>query len=137
MPARRKKPNPVDVHVGQRVKLRRQQLGISQTDLGKVLGVTFQQIQKNEKGTNRIGAGRLQQIANLLKVSVSYFFEEAPFPTRQQKPIAEQLSIVDLQRFLAGDDGRSLTKAFMRIGSGPLRRSICSLIEQIAERDHQ
>lgn len=74
----KKKPNPIDVHVGARVKLRRVMLGLSQEKLGEELGITFQQIQKYEKGTNRIGASRLAHIATVLKVSPAFFFEDAP-----------------------------------------------------------
>lgn len=73
-----KKPNPIDVHVGARVKLRRMLLGMSQEKLGEALGITFQQIQKYEKGTNRIGASRLAHMATVLMVPVSFFFEDAP-----------------------------------------------------------
>ena len=69
-----KKPNPIDIHVGSRVRLRRTMQGVSQEKLGEALGVTFQQVQKYEKGTNRIGASRMQQIAEVLKVPVSFFF---------------------------------------------------------------
>ena len=71
-------PHPVDVHVGGRVRLRRTLLGMSQTDLGKALGVTFQQIQKNERGFNRIGASRLYQLSHILDVPLSYFFDDMP-----------------------------------------------------------
>src|SRR5436189_681918 len=73
-----RRANPVDVHVGSRVRLRRMMLGMSQEKLGESLGITFQQIQKYEKGTNRIGASRLQHIARVLTMPVSYFFEGAP-----------------------------------------------------------
>lgn len=73
-----KKPNPIDIHVGARVKLRRMMIGLSQEKLGEQLGITFQQIQKYEKGTNRIGASRLAHIATVLKVSPAFFFEQAP-----------------------------------------------------------
>jgi transcriptional regulator with XRE-family HTH domain len=76
--ASKKQPNPIDVHVGSRVRLRRMMLGMSQEKLGENLGITFQQIQKYEKGTNRIGASRLQHIARVLSMPVSYFFEGAP-----------------------------------------------------------
>src|ERR1043165_6109467 len=76
----KKKPNPIDVHVGSRVRLRRMMLGMSQEKLGERLGITFQQIQKYEKGSNRIGASRLQHIASVLTVPVSFFFENAPGP---------------------------------------------------------
>ena len=76
--ANKKQPNPIDIHVGSRVRLRRMMLGMSQERLGESLGITFQQIQKYEKGTNRIGASRLQHIARVLSVPVSFFFEDAP-----------------------------------------------------------
>ena len=74
----KKKPNPTDVHVGSRIRLRRNMLGMSQEKLGENLGITFQQIQKYEKGTNRVGASRLQAISNILGVPVSFLFEDAP-----------------------------------------------------------
>ena len=74
----KKAPNPIDKHVGARVRMRRMMLSMSQEKLGDALGLTFQQVQKYEKGTNRIGASRLQQIANILQVPVSFFFEGAP-----------------------------------------------------------
>jgi transcriptional regulator with XRE-family HTH domain len=74
----KKKPNPIDIHVGSRIRLRRTMLGMSQEKLGEALGITFQQIQKYEKGTNRVGASRLQNISTILNVPVSFFFEDAP-----------------------------------------------------------
>ena len=74
----KKKPNPTDMHVGSRIRLRRNMLGMSQEKLGESLGITFQQIQKYEKGTNRVGASRLQAIANILGVPVAFFFEDLP-----------------------------------------------------------
>ena len=76
----KKAPNPIDKHVGSRVRMRRMMLGMSQEKLGDALGLTFQQVQKYEKGTNRIGASRLQQISQILQVPVSFFFEGAPLP---------------------------------------------------------
>jgi transcriptional regulator with XRE-family HTH domain len=78
MTENKKKPNPIDIHVGSRIRLRRTMLGMSQEKLGESLGITFQQIQKYEKGTNRVGASRLQNIAGILNVPVSFFFEDAP-----------------------------------------------------------
>ena len=74
----KKKPNPTDIHVGSRIRMRRNMLGMSQEKLGENLGITFQQIQKYEKGTNRVGASRLQAIASILEVPVSFFFADAP-----------------------------------------------------------
>src|SRR5690606_20390957 len=79
----KKKPNPIDVHVGSRIRLRRNMLGLSQEKLGENLGITFQQIQKYEKGTNRVGASRLQAISAILNVPVSFFFEDAPGSSNQ------------------------------------------------------
>ena len=78
LPTTKKSPNPIDKHVGNRVRMRRMMLRMSQEKLGDALGLTFQQVQKYEKGTNRIGASRLQQIAHTLQVPVSFFFEGAP-----------------------------------------------------------
>ncbi|MBN8934587.1 MAG: helix-turn-helix transcriptional regulator, partial [Rhizobium pusense] len=78
MTENKKKPNPIDIHVGSRIRLRRTMLGMSQEKLGESLGITFQQIQKYEKGTNRVGASRLQNISAILNVPVSFFFEDAP-----------------------------------------------------------
>ena len=74
----KKAPNPIDKHVGSRVRMRRMMLGMSQEKLGDALDLTFQQVQKYEKGTNRIGASRLQQISHILQVPVAFFFEGAP-----------------------------------------------------------
>jgi len=74
----KKKPNPIDIHVGSRIRLRRTMLGMSQEKLGESLGITFQQIQKYEKGTNRVGASRLQQISEILQVPVSFLFDGGP-----------------------------------------------------------
>src|SRR5436190_10777488 len=78
MAVAKKAPNPIDKHVGSRVRMRRMMLSMSQEKLGDALGLTFQQVQKYEKGTNRIGASRLQQISHILQVPVSFFFEGAP-----------------------------------------------------------
>ena len=81
-----KKPNPVDQHVGSRVRLRRMLLGMSQEQLGQSIGITFQQVQKYEKGVNRIGASRLFQISEILDVPVQFFFEEAPHVDGRRAP---------------------------------------------------
>src|SRR5580704_14977526 len=96
-----KSSNPIDTHVGARVRSRRMMLKMSQTKLGEQLGVTYQQIQKYEKGVNRIGAGRLQELAGILEVSVEYFFEGAPqiFPGRRKEPPADYV-----QEFLSTKD---------------------------------
>jgi transcriptional regulator with XRE-family HTH domain len=133
----KKAPNPVDKHVGSRVRMRRMMLGMSQEKLGNALGLTFQQVQKYEKGTNRIGASRLQQISNTLQVPVSFFFEGAPnvqVGTRVEG-MGEAPSPAYISDFLATSDGLALTKAFMRIPDSKLRRRIVDLVEQIAGGD--
>jgi transcriptional regulator with XRE-family HTH domain len=129
----KKAPNPIDKHVGSRVRMRRMMLGMSQEKLGNSLGLTFQQIQKYEKGTNRIGASRLQQISQILEVPVSFFFEGAPtVATGRAEGLTEAPSPAYVSEFLATADGLALTKAFMRIGDAKLRRRIVELVEQIA-----
>lgn len=129
----KKAPNPIDRHVGSRVRMRRMMMNMSQEKLGDALGLTFQQVQKYEKGTNRIGASRLQQIAHILQVPVSFFFEGAPHvPGGHVAGMGEAPSPAYISDFLATSDGLSLTKAFMRIKSGKLRRRIVDLVEQIA-----
>jgi transcriptional regulator with XRE-family HTH domain len=126
-------PHPIDVIVGKRIRLRRLQLSLSQTDLGQKLGVAFQQVQKYEKGTNRIGASRLQQISHILQVPVAFFFEGAPtVHASRSDGMAEAPSPAYVSDFLATSDGLALTKAFMRINDSKLRRRIVDLVEQIA-----
>tara|TARA_R110000796_G_scaffold16484_5_gene51479 strand:- start:47984 stop:48478 length:495 start_codon:yes stop_codon:yes gene_type:complete len=72
------KPNPVDIHVGARVRLRRTLLGMSQEKLGEAIGLTFQQVQKYERGANRVGASRLYDLSRVLEVPVSFFFDDMP-----------------------------------------------------------
>ena len=85
----KKSANPVDKHFGSRVRMRRMMLAMSQTDLGDALGLTFQQVQKYEKGTNRVGASRLQHISQILQVPVAFFFEGAPHQPGQPKGLGE------------------------------------------------
>jgi transcriptional regulator with XRE-family HTH domain len=127
----KKAPNSIDKHVGSRVRTRRMMLNMSQEKLGDALTLSFQQVQKYEKGTNRIGASRLQQIAHILQVPASFFFEGAPHPSGYSGSMSEAPSPAYVSDFLATPDGLSLAKAFMRIKSGKLRRRIVDLVEQI------
>jgi transcriptional regulator with XRE-family HTH domain len=131
----KKSANPIDQHVGKRVRMRRLMLGMSQTGLGDALGLTFQQVQKYEKGTNRIGASRLQHIASFLQVPISFFFEGAPILSGQLSRMDEAPSPDFVSDFLATADGLALTKAFMRIPDAKLRRRIVDLVEQITGKD--
>jgi transcriptional regulator with XRE-family HTH domain len=129
----KKLPNPTDKHVGSRVRMRRMMLGMSQEKLGDALSLTFQQVQKYEKGTNRIGASRLQQIAHFLQVPVSFFFEGAPgLASSGNGNAGEAPSPSYVSDFLATADGLALTKAFMQIKDPKLRRRIVDLVSQIA-----
>jgi transcriptional regulator with XRE-family HTH domain len=132
----KKAPNPTDRHVGARVRMRRMMLSMSQEKLGDALGLTFQQVQKYEKGANRIGASRLQQIAHILQVPVSFFFDGAPnVPGQTSDGFAEAPSPAYVADFLATSDGLALTKAFMGIKDAKLRRRIVDLVQQIAGDD--
>ena len=123
-------PSPIDIHVGSRLRKRRKMAGISQEKLGEGLGLTFQQIQKYEKGVNRIGASRLQQAADILGVPVSFFFEggtEEPFESDGSAPSP---SYID--DFVSSEDGLRLAKAFMQIPRSAVRLRIVALVEELA-----
>jgi transcriptional regulator with XRE-family HTH domain len=117
--------------------MRRLMLGLSQTKLADALGLTFQQVQKYEKGKNRIGAGRLQHISQILQVPAKFFFEEAPYEPGQHHAQTGAPSPQYVSDYLATSDGLQLTKAFMQIPNAKLRRSIVNLVEQIAGPDDQ
>ncbi len=129
----KKSPSPVDRHVGRRVRMRRMMLAFSQERLGDALGLTFQQIQKYEKGANRIGASRLQQIAATLKVPVEFFFEGAPNSTAVKHSGADSQSHEFAAEFMATTDGLTLASAFSRIRSAKLRSAIVAMVELIAK----
>jgi transcriptional regulator with XRE-family HTH domain len=111
--------------------MRRIMLGMSQEKLGEALGLTFQQIQKYEKGTNRVGASRIQQISEVLQVPVSFLFEGGP-TSAGGGGFAEGASPTYVSDFLATSEGLALTRAFTRITDAKLRRSIVDLVERIA-----
>jgi transcriptional regulator with XRE-family HTH domain len=134
--ANKKQPNPIDIHVGSRVRLRRMMLGMSQEKLGDQLGITFQQIQKYEKGTNRIGASRLQHIARVLSVPISFFFEDAPAtPGDEATGFAESSSTNYVVDFLSSAEGIQLNKAFVRIKDAHQRRRVIDLVRAMAGDD--
>ena len=133
-----RRANPVDVHVGARVRLRRMLLGMSQEKLGEHLGLTFQQIQKYEKGINRIGASRLFDLSQVLGVPVQFFYEEAP--TGEPQPVmpdgfAEKPPENSIVEFLRSRDGLELNKAFVRISDAKARRAIVDLVRSLANDD--
>jgi transcriptional regulator with XRE-family HTH domain len=126
--ARTKDINPIDGHVGNRLRMRRIEMGMSQEKLGEAFGLTFQQVQKYEKGMNRMGASRLQQAAYVLGVTVPFFFEggaDGPFMSDGSAPSP---SYID--DFVTSHDGLRLAKAFMRVRPA-LQRRIVALVDEI------
>src|SRR6516162_2779593 len=115
----KKAPNPVDRYVGGRVRMRRMMLAMSQEKLGESLGLTFQQVQKYEKGTNRIGASRLQQISQILQVPVAFFFEDLP-NTLAPYDSSGSASVAQIDDFVSDQDGLRLIGAFTRIDNAAL-----------------
>jgi transcriptional regulator with XRE-family HTH domain len=130
-----KRPNPTDRHVGARVRMRRILMTMSQEKLGEALGVTFQQVQKYEKGVNRISASRLQQIAETLGVTPAYFFEGAPGPESDPQVGFAEESVAYVANFLSTSEGLQLNRAFARIRDARVRRRIVDLVVSLAERD--
>lgn len=126
-----KTPDPTDVEVGNRIKLLRRSSGLSQQALGDAVGVTFQQIQKYEKGTNRVGAGRLKAIADALGVPVAHFFLDQP---QSDDSDGNRVSN-ELIRFIRTDEGRDLNIAFDRIASRRIRRRIAELVNTLADEE--
>jgi len=133
MPENKKKPNPIDIHVGGRIRLRRTMLGMSQERLGDSLGITFQQIQKYEKGTNRVGASRLQAISSVLSVPVSFFFEDAPGSMQGGQGFAEESDASYVVDFLNSSEGLQLNRSFVKISDPKVRRRIVDLVKSLAE----
>ncbi len=128
-----KTPNPVDIHVGSRVRMRRMLVGMSQEALGEQLGLTFQQVQKYEKGSNRIGASRLFQIAQTLNVPIDYFYEglsangESPSAGFADTPAADYSL-----NFLSTAEGVALTAAFSSIQDADVRKRVLDLVKVLA-----
>jgi transcriptional regulator with XRE-family HTH domain len=134
MALKTKVPNPIDKHVGSRLRMRRVMLGMSQEKLGDAFGLTFQQVQKYEKGVNRMGASRLQQAAQILDVSVPFFFEGAPGGHKMGEGAPSPTYV---NEFVSSEDGLRLIKAFIRIARPALRHRIVNLVQEIAGGDGQ
>ena len=132
----KKVPNPIDVHVGSRVRLRRMLVGMSQEKLGDQLGLTFQQIQKYEKGANRIGASRLFQISQLLGVPVQFFFDDMPDDHKNQvEGFGESESGPYVMDFVSSSEGLQLNRAFTRIDDGKVRKRLLDLVKSLSEEE--
>jgi transcriptional regulator with XRE-family HTH domain len=130
-----KVPDLIDKHVGSRVRMRRLMLGMSQGALADQLGITFQQVQKYEKGTNRISASRLQAMSHILQVPVPFVFEGAPQIAGHSGKGAQAPWPAYVSDFLANSDGLKLVRAFTQISDAKLRRSVVRLVEEIGGED--
>jgi len=128
----KRSPNPTDKHVGDRIRVRRLMLRKSQTELANALGVTFQQVQKYEKGTNRVSASRLQQISLFLQTPVPFFFERFPIASGNSNQGRDASHVAE---FVSSSEGIALAIAFMTVESLELRRIIVRLVEEIARID--
>ena len=129
-----RQPNPVDVHVGGRIRMRRRVLGLSQEALADALELTFQQVQKYERGGNRVSASKLFAIAHVFQVPVNYFFEGLPMPGRAKGESASVLEVEDaIRAFMATTEGLELAQRFPRIPKGRLRRRVLELVRALAD----
>lgn len=131
----KKNPNPVDIHVGARIRLRRNMIGLSQEKLGDSLGITFQQIQKYEKGMNRVGASRLQAIANILNVPVTFFFDDMPGQSGKGGGFDEENETTYVVGFLNSSEGIQLARAFAKISDAKIRRKVLDLVRTLGHED--
>jgi transcriptional regulator with XRE-family HTH domain len=129
--AKTRGPSPIDIHVGSRMRMRRMALGMSQEKLATALGLTFQQVQKYEKGANRMSSSRLQQAADVLGVAAAFFFEGAGGGPYQ--PDGSALSPAYIDDFVASEEGLRLAKAFMRVRPA-VRRRIVDLVNEVASK---
>ncbi len=129
-----RRSNPVDVHVGGRVRVRRMMMGLSQEKLGDHLGLTFQQVQKYERGANRIGASRLFDLARVLSVPVQFFFDEMAddLTAAAATGFSERPTENPISEYLSTRDGLELNRAFARISDPRVRKSIVDLVRALA-----
>ena len=128
----KKQANPIDAQVGNRLRLRRMMIGMSQERLGELLGLTFQQVQKYEKGVNRIGAGRLFEVARILGVPIQYFYENVPEAGAKAPGFAEPESPPVIE-FVSSGEGLQLSLAFMRIKDPKVRKRVLDLVKSLGE----
>jgi transcriptional regulator with XRE-family HTH domain len=129
----KKQTNPVDIQVGNRVRIRRMLIGMSQERLGELLSLTFQQVQKYEKGVNRIGAGRLFDVARILGVPIDYFYEGVG-ASLGQEGFAEA-SAPPVMEFVSSGEGLQLSLAFMKIKDAKVRKRVLDLVKSLAEEE--
>ncbi len=129
-------PHPIDIHVGARVKLRRMILGMSQETLGKSLGLTFQQIQKYEKGVNRIGASRIFELSKLLEVPIQYFYNDYGDTIGAAGGMAEPDAGEAFMALVNSPEGVQLCRAFAEIKDPHVKKRVLDLVKSIAETEH-
>ena len=135
--AAKKQANPIDIQVGNRVRIRRMLIGMSQERLGDLLGLTFQQVQKYEKGVNRIGAGRLFEVSRILNVPVDFFYEGVAAQLAGQPGMAESESSPPVMEFVSSGEGLQLSLAFMKIKDAKVRKRVLDLVKSLAEEEAQ
>ena len=128
----KKQANPIDAQVGNRVRIRRMLIGMSQEKLGDLLGLTFQQVQKYEKGVNRIGAGRLYEISRILGVPIDFFYEGV---AAAQEGFAESKGAPPVMEFVSSGEGLQLSLAFMKIKDPKVRKRMLDLVKSLAEEE--
>ena len=130
----KKQANPIDAQVGNRVRIRRMLIGMSQEKLGDLLGLTFQQVQKYEKGVNRIGAGRLFEVSRILGVPIDFFYEGVD--SASERPgVAEAESAPPVMEFVSSGEGLQLSLAFMKIKDPKVRKRVLDLVKSLADEE--
>ena len=130
----KKKPNPIDIHVGSRIRLRRTMLGMSQEKLGEAIGLTFQQVQKYERGANRIGASRLFDLSRILDVPVSFFFDDAPetdLESYRYEGVEEEPQLIELDP-MAKKETLDLVRAYYKVPDPAVRKRLFELTKSLA-----
>jgi transcriptional regulator with XRE-family HTH domain len=125
-------PHPVDIHVGKRLRSRRTILGMSQEDIGSAVGITFQQVQKYERGLNRMGSSRLYEFATLLSVSISYFFEDFAEGIKHNANILDDGQFTFEHETLSNKEVMTLVRSYHAITDQKIRKKILSLVRAIA-----
>jgi transcriptional regulator with XRE-family HTH domain len=131
----KKQANPIDIQVGNRVRIRRMLIGMSQERLGDLLGLTFQQVQKYEKGVNRIGAGRLFEVSRILNVPIDFFYEGVGKELAGQPGMRESEGAPPVMEFVTSGEGLQLSLAFMKIKDTKVRKRVLDLVKSLAEEE--
>ncbi|MBI1683371.1 helix-turn-helix domain-containing protein [Caulobacter hibisci] len=126
-------PNPVDMHVGARIRMRRKILGVSQEKLAESLGLTFQQVQKYERGANRVSASKLYEIARSLQAPVAYFFEGLADPAEPGE--GDNRNDLQVHEFLMTPEGLELASLFPKLTKAPVRRRLLDLVRSMADEE--